>query len=452
MSSASYFTSAFKPLPRTDDHRSSKKRKRNGGSSEDKSSSSEVEAAPSSRKRVSSVRGSITSGFSSIAVPATVRRETAVQYQAAGQSFDTELPGLKFPHAPPHLSTGSVLLDTKLIVEKELATLKPPLILTKLPPLKQSTAWGKVETFGLRRKHLDNIIAILHKSVLEGEFLRAGRAWGMLLRAEQSGHGMDIRHHDRWGLGAEILLKHDHYSSEEKPGESRISGLAENPTGDQATRYTGQCFSRKGFRNAKDYYERLILQYPYRKAFPTATSALDFYPVMFGLWLCVVQDQYKTAIMSVGKSAINIVRDNSKISFEESASLSPLLDPPKHQRMAGIRDDTLQHAEEIASRLNELIVSPPYSDDSRLWRLQGMVALWIADLWVVPLPSQADVEVSEGATSPTPISEARRVSGEYLEAIVERERCLANRQVAISKAKQAFSNATEKGADGGATM
>jgi len=442
MSSASYFTPAFKPPLRPDDHRSSKKRQGDGSSSEDESTNSEVEVRPGFRKRGSSISGSITSGFSPTAAPATVRRETAVQYQAAGQSFDAELPGFKFPHASYHMGTICTSLDTKATVEAELPTLKPPLLRTKLPPLRQLTARGKAEKLGLRQKHLDNITTILHRCVLECDFLRAGRAWGMLLRSEQNGHGMDIRKNDRWGLGAEILLKRNTHSLEGGYGGEGTSGIE----------IAGQWFSREGFINAKDYYERLVLQYPYRKAFPTATSALDFYPAMFGLWLCIVQDQYKNAIKSIEKAARGTVDDRTETSSDESASPSPLLNLRRRHQMAGIRDDTLQRGDEIASRINELLVSPPYSDDSRLWRLQGMVALWIADLWVVPLPSQADGDFSEEETSRTPVSAVPGVKGEHTQAKLGHDRCVANRQVAISKAKQAFSNARGKGGNRGATM
>lgn len=452
MCSASYFTPAFKPLIQPDEHRSSKKRERDGISSEDESTNSEVELDSSSRKRGSSIRGTITSRFSSTAVPATVRRETAVQYQAAGQCFDVDIPGPKFPHASRHTATRFASLDTKAIVEDELATLKPPLLRTRLPPFGQWTITGKAENVGLRKKHLENITAVLHRCVLEGDFLRAGRAWGMFLRAEQSGHGMDIRDNDRWGIGAEILLKRNIHSLEGGHGREGTSRLAKNVTANQATGDAGQWFSREGFMNAKDYYERMVLQYPYRKAFPTATSALGFYPAMFGLWLCIVQDEYKTAIKSIEKAARDTVDDRTETSSQESGSPSPLLSPRKHDQMAGIRDGTLQRGDEIASRINELLVSPPYSDDSRLWRLQGMVALWIADLWVVPLPPKADGDFNEGGTPPTLGSEVPGVMVEHIQAKLERDRCVANRQVAISKAKQAFSNAREKGGNRGATM
>lgn len=444
----SYFTSAFKPPFRSDNHRSSRKRKRERSSSDEDSTNSEVNTRPNSGKTGSSVSGSLTSGFSSTAVPSILRRELAVQYQASGQAFDAELPSLNFPHASlSGNATGLILNDTKTAVQDDLATLKPPLNRTKLNASWHYSAREAIGNgnFGLRQNHLDNLTAVLYRCVHEADFLRAGRAWGMLLRAEKSGHGMDIRKCGRWGLGAEILLNRDAYLVKGVRGEGQGPWHAEDSTDDQVTKFHRGWFSREGFENAKDYYARLILQYPYRKASPTATSALDFYPAMFGLWLYVVQDQHKTAMKGVGKPTRNSVDSSTETSVDEGAILSSVPESSKHQRMVEIRNHTVQCGNEIASRLDELLVSPPYSDDSRLWRLRGMVALWVADLWIFALPLPTDAEFSEGETSLTPEPTSPGTSGWHPQVISEHERCRANRQVAISKAEQAFKNAVEKG-------
>ena len=429
MSFASYFTSAFKPPFRLDDHLSSRKRKRGSVSSDEESTASEIDAHSNSRRPGSSVGGSITPSFSSTPFTATIRRELAVQYHATGQVFDDELPGNKFPHAPSSRMAIMPLVDSKTAIRDELATLKPPLTRTKLPDPKGSNA--SEESIGLRQRHLDNITAVLYRCVLDGDFLRAGRAWGMLLRAEKSGRGVDIRRTDRWGLGAEILLKRA------RDGEEKASGNAESFAQDQSTENPRQWFSKEGFENAKDYYERLIIQYPYRKAYPTTTSALEFYPPMFGLWLYAVQEQHKSAMTTIEKAT----SECADSSTEERKNASP----SQEQVAADIRNFTLQRGNEIASRLDELLVSPPYSDDSTLWRLRGMVALWIADLWVFAMPSPADTEFSDGESSATSELTSPGASRRHPQVLSEHKQYRVNRQVAISKAEQAFRKAAEKG-------
>ena len=437
MSFASHFTSAFKPPFGSDKQFSSRKRKRGSVNSDQESNDSQVDACLSYNKPGPSVSESAIPGLSSIATAATVRRELAVQYQTAGQLSADGLPGTNFPHIPTPRTAISPMVGYRLTVKDELATLNPPLTRIIPPVSKHSNASETAGTTGLREKHLDNIIAILYRCILEGDFLRAGRAWGMLLRAEKSGRGMDIRQSDRWGLGAEILLKRA------SGGEGKASGSAQDSAQDQPIDDPEQWFSGEGFENAKDYYERLILQYPFRKAFPTATCALDFYPAMLGLWLCVAQDQHISAMTAVDRTARDLA--DSSTGTHKNGSPSPSSGSANREQVAEIRTYTLQRGNEIASRLDELLVSPPYSDDSRLWRLRGMVALWIADLWIVGLPSTADPESSGGGSSSTSEPISRRASGWHPQAISEHERCWANRQIATLKAEQAFQIVTEKG-------
>ena len=437
MSSASYFTSAFKQPFQADDHLSSRKRKRSSVSSDEEFTASEADTHSSPRKPGSLVSGSMATSVPSTAVITPLRRELAVQYQAAGQLFDDELLGVKFPHAPLSRMAISPSVESRTAVKDELATLQPPLTRIKLPFSINPDVPESGENSSLRQKHLDNITAVVYRCVLEGDFLRAGRAWGILLRAEKSGRGMDIRQTDRWGLGAEIIIKRA------SGGEGKASGYAEDIAQKQPTEHSRRWLSDEGFENVKDYYERLILQYPYRKANPTATSALDFYPAMFGLWLYVVQDHYKSTITTAEKA----VRDSTYSSTETRKTMcaSPSPESLNREQVAKIRSETLQRGIEIASRLDELLVSPPYSDDSRLWRLRGMVALWIADIWVFALPSPADAESSDEADSSRSGITSPGATRLYPQFISERERCRVNRQVAISKAEQAFQMAVEKG-------
>lgn len=216
---------------------------------------------------------------------------------------------------------------------------------------------------GIRKQHLAVLVAVLHQCLLTGDYVRAGRAWGMLLRTDLNGHPMDLRAHGRWGIGAEILLYRDKQLNQRQ--RSAVDGMETNShlTPDQDERITdaASTFSQDGFEKAKDYYERLILQYPYRKTMPNAISSLDFYPAMFSLCIYAIQDQHK--------QMLNTPRP-------EHMDVGP--DPTAGDDPA--RRAAFQSTSEIAARLDELLVSPPYSDHSRLWHLRGTIALWMADL------------------------------------------------------------------------
>ena len=234
------------------------------------------------------------------------------------------------------------------------------------------TAWEKGNLFshtGLHKHHLAVLTAIMHRNMLEGDYLRAGRAWGMLLRAELNGHPMDLRPHGLWGVGAEILLFRDGQLANDNAQELDDLEIASSKGAASADNRSdalhASTFSEDGFLMAKQYYERLILQYPYRKTAPMVVSSVDFYPAMFGLWIYLVQGQ-----------AQGQIRSNS--AREEPKGARDMVQAVNNPRIK--RSQALDQASQIGARMDELLVSPPYSDHARLWNLRGNVALWEADL------------------------------------------------------------------------
>ena len=128
---------------------------------------------------------------------------------------------------------------------------------------------------GLRQQHLDCVIAVLHRSILDQDFKRAERAWASLLRAEINGQSFDLRTGSRWGVGAEVLLR-----SDDRYWQS----------GQQSRRPEQSRLDVHSSTKAKTYLERLILQHPHRKAVPHAIGPTDFYLAMFSLWIRSIAD------------------------------------------------------------------------------------------------------------------------------------------------------------------
>ena len=370
MSSISFFAPAFNSASRlaglespSGDH--SKKRKRGAAAFE-----SESEARPFGA-------GSFTRHTSRITQSPAISGELAKGQHAAfrsessGQAFEVSLPGSSHRsfHHQVHKRSHS---KHKQDIADELATLRPPLLFAKGPA--DTIDIDVSGNLGIRQRHLAAVTAILHRSLLEGEYVRAGRAWGMLLRAESSGQTMDLRTNDRWGIGAEILLR-------QRRGVGDTDGAS-------------SCwFSRDGLEKAKAYYERLVLQYPYRKVAPNATGPLDFYIAMFSLWIYSVNEQHLLELTDIGKTAQAVHRSgrskNDESESDSTSSLSlPYMQLRESQRRGQIRQKTLDRAQEIAARLEELLVSPPYIDNSRFRELREMVALWIGDLSVVDPASE----------------------------------------------------------------
>lgn len=283
-------------------------------------------------------------------------------FYVAGWSRDEPLPPPPFPHAPAKLRNQNVS------VEKELASLKPPIYV--------STIKDETKITSMRRHHLDVMTTILHTSMLRGDWQRASTAFGLILRTEMGRRGDDIRKHGRWGIGGEILMRR--HQAPASPPQADQAMLDESTNSEEASN-TGQeaaaerSISEQGFRLAHEYYERLILQYPHTKHNPHAINSTAFYPALFNVWIYEVQDRSERA------------RGD-----EDDLAATDLLD---------VRTAELEVAQDIARRMDDIMLGPPYDTSMPLLKLRGMVALWLTDLRhvVADLTDESTAESMHGA-------------------------------------------------------
>lgn len=339
-----------------------------------------------------------------------------------------DLHGRDFPRFPMHHIVEPSHLVSRGQISDELTTLKPPLYVApwRLPNTKAENMLGST---GLRQHHLKIITAILHRCLSEGDYIRGGRAWAMLLRAEQSGHSVDLRTHDRWGVGAEILLQCE---------SQRVQKTQTHNAVDIPSSTADSSFKAESMEKAKEYYEWVALQYPYRKAFPKATGSLKFSIALLSLWIYSVKEQASKALIAFGSSAKNIEETDSEVSDDFQRSFAPDTELDRYRNCEQIRREILQSAQEIGARLDRLLVAPPYSDFARFWKLRGEVSLWIADLSVPSVFSSPSSSISgydEDLSMKSP-SRSREVSRGI--ASSKENRLSQEQQHALARAKEAF--------------
>ncbi len=303
-------------------------------------------------QRAQSQQSSQCSEYSAVLTP-----DQRSQYRVAGQPFGQSPPAKPFPHAS--VPKENLPSKTAESVPNRLANLDPPVYVHK----------SDTRNLPLHQQHLAAMTAILHRSLSGRDFVRAGRALSLILQDEIGGQALDIRAEGRWGIGAEILLRQGAQIEQERI-RSHTDPSMESGDPDVPERPPVPWFTRHGFEDAKRYYERMIIQYPFRKPNPSAVSSLDFYPAMFGLWIYVVEAESHTEA-AVSDQLETIDEAQSGMSSPSELGVQPRRAVKRH---------TWEQACEIANRMDACMTTIPYSDDLELIRLRAMVALWVANL------------------------------------------------------------------------
>ncbi|KAG0649105.1 hypothetical protein D0Z07_4393 [Hyphodiscus hymeniophilus] len=368
--------------------------------------------------------------------PLSLTPAEVVQYRLAGLNLDEQIPKIKeWPHrglAPERSGAGvrNASVDTK--GKAKLATETHDTDEDGIE-IKEDGDEIEVETETmdermrdqrppkLRSQHLAVLTAILQRCLLEGDIPRASRAWAMLVRVQVGGHAMDLRASGYWAIGAELLIR----SGERPPArKQRRNADAESDDGmeddQELEQESSQNIARNygslaGLENAKDYYEKLILQHPYNRQWKENVSALDFWPAMVGCEVYGIQQQQKDSLRKVvakededNEHALSSPSDSEpemdKVQYRDNVrAVEERRETRRYQRRSekrwqerdDIRMTALTAYEKLAARLDELLTTLPYSDSPTMLRLRGMLALCVGDLTVPTQPHDDGEEIED---------------------------------------------------------
>ncbi|KAF2164483.1 hypothetical protein M409DRAFT_25361 [Zasmidium cellare ATCC 36951] len=287
-------------------------------------------------------------------------------YYVAGHPREQPLPRGNFPHA----AIKEARQTDEVPIEEEIARLNPPLFVSKYTPQDKHGS--------LKRRHLDNLTAVLHQCMLRGDWKRASRTWGLILRTEVQGRGIDVRQNGRSLVGAELLMRRNQTLEQRQvrppSSSSADSNLQRSNHDDDAML---PVISDEGFKTARDYYERLILQYPYLQRAPhSAINALAIYPALFNVWMYEVQSRADRARRKIG-----VVPGSGESDLDRSPGRDDENDAVERKKgFNQIRNQELQQAVPIAQRMDELVLNPPYDNSLELLDQRGNLALWLSEM------------------------------------------------------------------------
>lgn len=218
----------------------------------------------------------------------------------------------------------------------------------------------------LKKQHFTALNTVLHKCVLEGDFTRASRALGLLLRFKIRGQYVDLRRKDLWGLAGEILLR-----------RGGATDVQESTTEDCTF------FTEKGFQDAKSFYERLILQYPYQKQRPRDISAVHFYHAMFSLWIMHLQSKYCKALYEIDRATNSPGQPQPPDSRDDPTQVKSQvcdLTLRSDEQQMQIKIEQIGEVQALEERLGGLVLQVPYDQDKSMNKLHDDVVQWLYDL------------------------------------------------------------------------
>ncbi|KAI1433648.1 hypothetical protein GGR50DRAFT_667523 [Xylaria sp. CBS 124048] len=339
---------------------------------------------------------------------------TLHQLAIAGLSPEDELPSLVhpgFPHTPlPARSSRNRRGDRSASVGSATVQSDDDGSGTEANP----TSRGRtVDELGLRRRiarirHMNTMMAIMHRCLRDGDMARAKRAFGLLVRTRD----VDLRIDNFWALGSEILMRDGETPVRPPPRgtSSRFqtaSGLDSDSDSDsilddeevepvvEEEEHNVPSLSSPPRRwgnasniaKVKTYLETLIQQHPFDAFRPHMTNAFDFWPALFGFEIYSLNAEYMAA-----QYKIDVEHPNSSLfprpelhhDSDDGMEIDNNDHTEEHEAWSnttdGLRATTQQGALDIAAHLDTVLETTPYNKHAELLRLRAHLALFVADL------------------------------------------------------------------------
>lgn len=293
----------------------------------------------------------------SAAGKAITAEKARLKRTSSSQDQDTERDNN--PPPPPR----SNKLD---VATNKLSDLTPPLY--HLPNIRATR-----KTPQSKERHIDVLNTVLHTCLLDGDFERASRAFGLLLRAGSMGPRF-LRDRIVAGIGTEVLLRRDNSyrdNDDRTPSSSKANNKTVDDDGDEQMKSTPStpppiAISPATFALVHTYLENLYIHFPMKSRFGL-DDQLNFFPAFYTIWVYQIIEAERQSLEA-----------NTSSQGNET-----------------IRLQTLRSAEDLSRSLTDRVGTPPTDKDPELLELRGFISLWLADL-VVSVNEAANDEKSQG--------------------------------------------------------
>ncbi|KAI1767226.1 hypothetical protein GGR53DRAFT_482672 [Hypoxylon sp. FL1150] len=282
-----------------------------------------------------------------------------------------------------------------------------------------------------RLRHLSTLTAVVHRCLAEGDIARAKRAFGLLVRTKD----VDIRLAGLWAVGSEILMR---------------DGEADEPSQQQqqATDLPHRWGTAANTEKVRDYLETLIQQHPHDVHRPHLTSAMDFWPALFGIETYSLDAEYQNTLRRLRADEEEAEGSDNEMAYGDEDQDEAQYEKQQRKGAARaqrdeLRLDTRDAAERIAHRMDQTMESAAFGANRELLRLRGNLCLYIADLCV---PSRLIDEYGDDGSeqlSPNQIEDRLRERAES----ADEYSALSRRRGELEKARGLFRKILDGGGE-----
>ncbi|KAH8681504.1 hypothetical protein BX600DRAFT_491700 [Xylariales sp. PMI_506] len=321
-----------------------------------------------------------------------------------------------------------------------------------------------------RLKHLNTMMAIMHRCLHESDIERAKRAFGLIIRMRE----VDIRQGNMWAIGTEILMRDGEKEAARgsQDHDTTSVGQGRDATQSEASGATHRWGAAANIDTVKAYLQNLIQHHPYDPHLPQVTGAVDFWPALFSIEIYNIDAESKAALARLDQefdqSSLLLdedddeyedddgyERDGSRLAPEEYADNNNDDDDDdggasRHHRRsrralrwAGrdeIRHETQGVALQVVARMDQLMENAPYAAHPELLRLRGMLSLFVGDLYL----SSSFMARDRGRLIRTAVGGA---GGSASGTTPQDREALRRRDAEVSKARVYFAKLLEKGGE-----
>jgi len=290
--------------------------------------------------------------------------------RSSGQLRQFSLAGLR--DADPDPSAHNPLFPHRGVRRESLNQISGE---TQVPVLdeldKQKQGEVKAPAYGTLhlQRHMQILLGGISQCLDRGDVNRAARAYGIILQLQPDGRPIDVRRHNLWAIGAEILMREGEEPGDAEDGSTSTESL-------EAAAERQRWGSAANMSNVRAYFETLIQQHPYDYRRPNSVCAPDFWAALLRCEIYNIHAEHRIALFSTQDQ-------DDGISLEESAAAKVTAARER------ARQRTLLAMRDLSFKIRQLVRDQPYAKDPRFHELLGAVSLSIADLALPSAPASS---------------------------------------------------------------